>query len=86
MNIIVADFLRSLITGIVDINSGAVIKNITILNRWQTAVAFDAVISILNITIRERTAGTAVEFDPILISTARRSEIKGNLGSGGAYR
>ena len=62
-----------------------IIKNITILNRRQTAVTFDAVISILNITIRERTAGTAVEFYPILIGTAWSSEIKGDRRRRGAY-
>jgi len=84
MNIIVADWTRTR-TGVVDINSSTIIKNITILNRRQTAVTFDAVISILNITIRERTAGTAVEFYPILIGTAWSSEIKGDRRRRGAY-
>ena len=50
MNIIVADLTRTR-TGIVDINSGAVIINITILNCRQIAVTFDAMIGIFNITV-----------------------------------
>jgi len=83
MNIIVADLTRTR-TGILDINSGAVIINITILNCGQIAVAFDAVIGILDITIREHTAGTAVEFYPILMGTAGRGKIKGDRRRRGA--